>query len=250
MTKKIKEKTKKTENKRKNKYALIVLVAGSSKRFKSKIKKQFITVDGKPIFVHTIEAVLKFKFDRIILVTAKKDEKTVKRYIENSRIIKKYIVKNLVEIVEGGSERIYSVYNAMKYLKSNNPPKYVFIHDGVRPLVKLEELKMLEKSLIKNKAAILATKMVDTVKKVDSNNNITKTIDRTDLYRALTPQAFSFLEYYKSLEKYIRNIKKIATDDAEIYSAYAGKVSIVDSSSMNIKITEKKDLTLYLKLRK
>ncbi len=54
---------------------LIILIAGSSKRFEGKIKKQFIKVDGKPIFMHTLINILKFHFNNIILVSSKDEVK-------------------------------------------------------------------------------------------------------------------------------------------------------------------------------
>lgn len=227
-----------------NKNALILLIAGSSKRFGAKTKKQFIAIENKPIFVYTLESIVQFNFSRIILVVQKNDEYIVNKYIN------KYFKKKKIEIVYGADERVYSVYNAIKYLKENNPPKYIFIHDGVRPFVDKIELKSLEKELVKNNAAILAVKIVDTIKKVDSKNNIIETIDRTNLYRAATPQAFLFEKYLNAIEKYISNVSKMVTDDAEIYSMYEGKVLIVESSFKNIKITEKKDLEIYKKFRK
>ena len=79
--------------------------------------------------------------------------------------------------IEGGSERVYSVYNAMKFINENIKTDYVFIHDGVRPLVIKKELNALYDAALNNDAAILASKVVDTIKKTDKNNNIIETID-------------------------------------------------------------------------
>lgn len=234
------------------KKTLILLIAGSSRRFLGKIKKQFVKINNKPLFIYTLEAMLKFKFDNIIIVSPKEDLIKVKKIINNLEKIKN---KNIF-YVEGGSERVYSVYNAMKFIKENNiKTDFVFIHDGVRPIVSKKEIKELYEMVIKKNAAILASKVVDTIKKVDSKKNIVETIDRNFLYRAATPQAFNFKKYMTALERYMNDRKykkrlgkKIATDDAEIYSAYAGKVAIVECSANNIKITNKEDLNLFFNL--
>ena len=194
----------------KNYNTLILLIAGQSKRFGGKVKKQFIKVDNKPIFIHTLINILKFKFDNIVLVSSK-DE----------------------------------------YLNENNiKTDYVFIHDGVRPLVTKKEILNLYNYVLKNDAAILASKVTDTIKKVDDNNNITETIDRTYLYRAATPQTFNFNKYLKAISKYMNaDNKKLVTDDAEIYSKYSGKVGIIECSSNNIKITNREDLVIFKKLK-
>ncbi len=152
--------------------------------------------------------------------------------------------------IEGGSERVYSVYNAMKFINENIKTDYVFIHDGVRPLVIKKELNALYDAALNNDAAILASKVVDTIKKTDKNNNIIETIDRTYIYRAATPQVFKFDNYMKAINKYIADEDyHLPTDDAEIYSKYFGKVKIIECSSNNIKITKREDLDIFIKLK-
>lgn len=233
------------------KKTLILLIAGSSRRFLGKIKKQFVKINNKPLFIYTLEAMLKFKFDNIIIASLKEDLNNIKKTIS-----KNLLNSENIHYVEGGSERVYSVYNAMKFIKENNiKTDFVFIHDGVRPIVSKKEIKELYEMVIKKNAAILASKVVDTIKKIDSKKNIVETIDRNFLYRAATPQAFNFKKYMIAMERYMNDRKykerlgkKIATDDAEIYSAYAGKVAIVECSANNIKITNKEDLNLFLNL--
>ena len=237
------------------KKTLILLIAGSSRRFLGKIKKQFVKINNKPLFIYTLEAMLKFKFDNVIIVSPKEDLIKVKKIINNFAKANEIKNKNIF-YVKGGSERVYSVYNAMRFIKENNiKTDFVFIHDGVRPIVSKKEIKELYETVIKKNAVILASKVVDTIKKVDSKKNIVETIDRNFLYRAATPQAFNFKKYMIAMERYMNDIKykerlgkKIATDDAEIYSAYAGKVAIVECSANNIKITNKEDLNLFLNL--
>ena len=233
------------------KKTLILLIAGSSRRFLGKIKKQFVKINNKPLFIYTLEAMLKFKFDNVIIASLKEDLNNIKKTIS-----KNLLNSENIHYVEGGSERVYSVYNAMQFIKENNiKTDFVFIHDGVRPIVSKKEIKELYEMVIKKNAAILASKVVDTIKKVDSKKNIVETIDRNFLYRAATPQAFNFKKYMIAMERYMNDRKhkerlgkKIATDDAEIYSAYEGKVAIVECSANNIKITNKEDLNLFLNL--
>ncbi len=231
---------------------LIMLIAGSSKRFGGKVKKQFIKVDNKPIFIHTLCSMLKFNFKNIVLVSSEDEINNIKKIINNCVDIKSSVKKNIYYI-SGGSERVYSVYEAMKFL-NNSIEKiktdYVFIHDGVRPLVSKKEIKSLYECILECDAAILASKVVDTIKKADDNKKIVSTIDRTYLYRAATPQAFKFENYMNAIEKYMADKNKsLATDDAEIYSEYFGDVRIVECSSNNIKITNKEDLNIFIKLK-
>ena len=229
---------------------LVILVAGSSRRFGGKVKKQFIKVDNKPIFIHTLCSMLKFNFKNIVLVSSEDEINNIKKIINNCVDIKSSVKKNIYYI-SGGSERVYSVYNAMNFIKDNDiKTDYVFIHDGVRPLVTKKEIQALYDAVLETNAAILASKVVDTIKKVDENNNIIETIDRTYLYRAATPQAFKFDNYMTAIDKYINDKDtNLVTDDAEIYSKYYGDVKIIECSSNNIKITKKEDLNIFIKLK-
>ncbi len=235
-----------------NNTTLVILIAGSSKRFGGKVKKQFIKVDNKPIFIHTLINLLKFNFNNIVLVSAEEEIKNIKKYIEKEPLIKDKSKKNM-HYINGGNERVYSVYNAMNFLNEHREDiktDYIFIHDGVRPLVTKNEIKSLYESVLKYDAAILASKVVDTIKKTDENNDIIETIDRTYLYRAATPQGFKFDNYMQAIKKYIDDKdSSLVTDDAEIYSKYFGKVKILECSSNNIKITNKEDLDIFIKLK-
>ena len=125
---------------------LIILIAGSSKRFGGKVKKQFIKVDNKPIFIHTLFSMLKFNFKNIVLVSSKDEINNIKKIVQSYDIVKKNIY-----YISGGSERVYSVYEAMNFLNNHREDiktDYVFIHDGVRPLVSKKEIKSLYDSVI------------------------------------------------------------------------------------------------------
>lgn len=231
-------------------FTLVILVAGMSKRFGSKTKKQFILVDNKPIFIHTVNNLIKHEFCDVVIVSSECDLGIVKKYIQDEDLNTLY-PNTKIHYVVGGDERVYSVYNACEYLKNNTQTKYIFIHDGVRPLVSKSEIDNLKQNVENHNASILAIKVVDTIKSVSENKMITNTIDRTNLYRACTPQAFNFSFYYEAMSRYIKEIdvNQIATDDAEIYSKYIGNVFITECSIKNIKITEKKDLDIYKHLQ-
>ncbi len=227
---------------------LVVLIAGSSTRFSAdgKVKKQFLLIHDKPLFIHTLENLTKSNiFNSIVLVCQDEFRDDVNAYIAKHCAN----IKN-IDVIIGGADRVMSVYNAMCFLhnsqNSNSKTDYVFIHDGVRPIVSTDEICNLAKSVIDHGAAILAIKMTDTVKQVDQNGVVVKTLDRDKLYRAATPQAFEFSKYYDAISKCVaENKTSMMTDDAQIYTMYEeGNVRIVSCSSKNIKITTADDVTL------
>ncbi len=225
--------------------SLVILIAGNSTRFSKNgtIKKQFLLVHGKPLFIHTLENLTQSNiFNCIVVVCQTEYHDDVSASIATHC---KHIQN--IHIILGGCDRVESVYNAMHFLNEydNHKTDYVFIHDGVRPIVSEDEIHLLNKSVLEHDAAILAIKMTDTVKQVDQNGMITQTLDRDKLYRAATPQAFQFAKYYNAISQCIAEHKTTeVTDDAQIYSMYAQKVAIVPCSSKNIKITTEDDISL------
>ena len=121
----------------------VILAAGTSKRFRSDIPKQFIKYKGLMLFEHSIKKAKKTKlFNKIILVV----NNNHKKYINNFK-------DNKVKIIFGGNERYKSSFKALKFIKKYNP-KNVFIHDAARPNFSLKLLYKLNKRLKKNKCVV------------------------------------------------------------------------------------------------
>ena len=140
-----------------------------------------------------------------------------------------------VKIIQGGSTRQKSVYNALKVVKYG----YVLIHDGARPLVTNDIIKNTIDSTVKYGAVSVMTKTTDTIKEVDENGRIIKTIDRSKLYNTQTPQGFK-TDLIKSAHEKLKDGSY--TDDASMLEKLNVPVYIVNGSYTNIKITVKNDL--------
>ena len=125
-----------------NKITAIVLAAGSGSRMKSKTKKQFMEIKGKPVIWYSLFEFEKSRVDEIILVTGKEDIDYCKK-----EIVEKYNLKKIKNVVAGGSERYESVYNGLKEVTGN----IVLIHDGARPLINneiIERINTIAQALI------------------------------------------------------------------------------------------------------
>lgn len=201
------------------------------------VRKPFIMIGKKPIFFYTLEKFYKLKrIKEIIFVVNKGDLSTV---IEKwSDDLKTY---NVTKIIAGGERRQDSVYNGLSQLDPNT--KIVLVHDAVRPLVNNNVIETVIKKVDEKGAAIAASPMKSTVKKVNSNHKIIKTIPRYDLWMAQTPQGFKRDIIIKAYNK-IKNTKIEFTDDAEVVEKYGHKVEIVSGSYDNIKITTREDLKI------
>ncbi|MFW5951893.1 MAG: IspD/TarI family cytidylyltransferase, partial [Gemmatimonadota bacterium] len=119
----------------------------------------------------------------------------------------------------------------------------VLIHDGARPLVTVAIVDRALRAAASGTGAIAAVPVTDTLKVIDDDGAITATVDRRDLWRAQTPQAFPremiVDAYRRAAEEGVA-----ATDDAALVERYGGRVVVVEGDARNLKITRPEDLGL------
>ncbi len=143
-----------------------------------------------------------------------------------------------IKIIEGGITRQESVYKGLLGCVNCD---FVLIHDGARPMVTSEIIKQAIIMVQEKKALTVAAKTIDTIKQVDENLKIIKTIDRTSLYNTQTPQAFEYKLIKNAHEKLIgQNF----TDDAGMLEFLGYDVYILEGDYKNIKITTKNDIEI------
>ena len=203
----------------------IILAAGESKRFNSKIPKPYYFYKGKPLIKHSIDKVNNHKkFHKILVVINKKH----KKFVKNLKIKK-------VKIIYGGQTRAESSYKALKSIKKDNVSK-VFIHDAARPNFSLNLLKNLFKGLKSYGCVVPTIKTNDSVKL--KNKNRTINLKRENIYLTQTPQAFN----YKELFQLQKDISSKITDDANLFISAGKKIKIINGEINNNKITSIKDV--------
>lgn len=215
--------------------SVIIVAAGLGKRMKSNINKQYILLKDKPIVARTIE---KFEqnecIDEIIIVT-KEDEVDYCKI----NIVKKYDFKKVKDIVVGGKQRQDSVYNGLQSCSEDS--KVVLIHDGVRPFIKNQEITDIIKQTLESRACVTGVRVKDTIKVVDSDNNIIDTPNRENLWAVHTPQSFLYdiiLDAHEKCKSEGWNV----TDDSMLVEKVGIKVKMIEGSYDNIKITSPEDL--------
>lgn len=212
------------------KLSVIVTAGGSSSRY-GKTNKLLEKIEGKEVILHSIEAFLPFKPCEIIVSASEDFEPELRTLLVKNGLDK-------VKIVRGGATRQASVYNALKFCET---PDYAAIHDAARPLIKQEDIRNCINKAVETKAAIVAVKAVDTIKKTDNRGKIVETPDRNSLWYVQTPQIFDYnliMEAHKKLEG--GNF----SDDSGMVEAMGKDVFISEGSYSNIKITTKKDIYL------
>ena len=213
---------------------VVIPASGVGTRFGAALPKQFLELKGEPILRRTIAA-----FAQMDMI----DEIAVAVPTGYAKMVEGYGFNKVRHIVEGEANRAASVYKALKRLPKDT--EIVLIHDGVRPFVTAELIQTVADAVKKHGAAIACTPVTDTIKQAAPAMQIEKTLDRNQLWRAQTPQGFTYdiiMQAYRQAEK--NGILHQATDDSALVERLGIPVYIVPSSPRNIKITTAEDLAV------
>ena len=219
----------------------IVPAAGSGKRLKKSCDKPFIEINSKPLLFYALKALETSPLiDEIILVVAKK------RISMALNLVRRFRFKKVSKIVRGGKTRSESVANGLKLLKKSNAD-YVFIHDGVRPFLEKSLIERCIKAAKKFGSSVACVRVKPTIK-AERKGFILKTLERSALLEAQTPQVFRkdlILKAYKN-----KKMLFSSTDDSRLVEKSGHKVRVVAGSNKNIKVTTPEDLLLAKALLK
>jgi 2-C-methyl-D-erythritol 4-phosphate cytidylyltransferase len=214
----------------------IIAAAGQGTRIGGSRAKQFLELAGTPIIIHTLRSFeLCEAIQEIILVLPAQDTAGF------LAIAKKHRLRKLSKIVPGGTTRAESVLKGLLAVRSATA-EIIAVHDGVRPFVTVDEINQTVKAAEVNEAAILVAAVTETIKEV-STGIVAKTLTRTALRRALTPQCFRF-ELLRRAYEQVDVLDPELTDESSLVERLGVKVTIVEGSSRNIKITNQEDLAL------
>lgn len=218
------------------KIAVIIAAGGKSERFGEGEKKTFARLDGRPVFIRTLEAFINREdVCQTILVVPSDDLDEVKeKFGPNLGFMG-------VKLVGGGTERYESVANGLAEVRED--AEFVAVHDAVRPCVTDAMVDAVFAEAGKSGAAILASPLHGTIKRASDAGVIEATIPRENLYEAQTPQVFKrelLIHAYANRPEDCTQI----TDDAQLVEAAGHPVALVKSDPTNLKITTKADMTL------
>lgn len=223
----------------------LIVAAGQGLRMGSAQRKQYLKLCGSPVLVRTLRV-----FDRspdirsIVVVVPSSEMDFCKKEILSSASLESH-----VQLIAGGRRRQDSVFNGLEHL--GDARGVVLIHDGVRPLVSTALIHDCIQGALQWGACIPVIPVVDTLKRIDSQDNILGTMPRQSIRMAQTPQAFS-LPIIRRAHQEARRLGREATDDASLVEAMGIPVHVITGSRENIKITTPEDLAYaeaLLKLR-
>ena len=221
----------------KQKYAAIVLAAGSGKRMNSQVHKQYLIIQDRPVLYYSLKEFEDSAVDEIVLVVGKGEEEFCRR-----EIVDKYGISKVKAIVEGGKERYHSVFEG---LKQTSDADYVLIHDGARPFVNQKIIRRCMLEVPEYQACVVGMPVKDTIKIADEEGYAKQTPDRKNVWMIQTPQTFSYALIYEAYEEMLKTEDTAITDDAMVLERTKGKKSkLIEGSYRNIKITTPEDLLI------
>ncbi|OED74948.1 2-C-methyl-D-erythritol 4-phosphate cytidylyltransferase [Vibrio crassostreae] len=213
----------------------VVPAAGVGSRMKADRPKQYLKIHGKTILEHTIEKLLSHPQVAQIVVAISDDDPYYPDLALN--------LNPQVFRVSGGSERADSVLSALNYIAEQQLSDWVMVHDAARPCVQLSDIdKLISGAMSHDVGAILAAPVRDTMKR-GAQGQIEHTVERADLWHALTPQMFRAKPLWKALSEALQQGASI-TDEASAFEWKGLSPALVAGRSDNFKITQPEDLAL------
>jgi 2-C-methyl-D-erythritol 4-phosphate cytidylyltransferase len=216
----------------------LIPAAGLGKRMNAQIPKQYLLLKGKSILEHSLNCLLSHpRIQKVILVIAKDDHCWPS--------IEPKLPPDRFWVAQGGAERYLSVYaGLMQLAEIASPEDWVLVHDAVRPYVQLEIIQRLIAAVENHSVGgLLAMPVRDTLKLTDERGVVIKTIERSRVWQAQTPQMFRLGILIAALEQVIAANHPV-TDESAALEYIGAQPLVVPGSASNIKITYPEDLRI------
>ena len=203
----------------------------------SAVPKQYLELNGRLVIDHTIERLLLHpSIDGLYLALSEEDA-----LWDRSEFARH---PDLVR-VPGGTERCYSVRNALQALSPRaRAHDWVLVHDAARPCIRRSDIDHLIRMASGHEVGgLLGVPVSDTIKRTDAADRIVDTVDRNHLWRAFTPQMFRFGTLYGALTTALE-AGFLVTDEASAVERAGHSPIMVEGHADNLKITRPEDLPL------
>ena len=212
----------------------VIVAGGKGTRTNMDVPKQFYEVFGKPLLYYTIKKFCDIKsIDEIILVVP------CDYVVYTNDFVKALNLDKVTKITIGGATRQESVLNGIK--ETNKKCTFVAIHDGARPFIDKDAIKMCIQDAKKYGAAAVGKKCVDTLKKADDNLIIKETVNREEIWQINTPQIFK-KDIILNAHTKAKDDNINATDDCALLERLGYEIKITPTEKNNLKITTYDDI--------
>jgi 2-C-methyl-D-erythritol 4-phosphate cytidylyltransferase len=217
---------------------VVVPAAGYGQRMGADLPKQYLPLAGKPVMRWTLEALLAHPRVAGVMLSVAAEDTRWKECVPQD-------AGPRVRSVTGGAQRAESVEAGLLALgKDVAEDSWVMVHDAVRPCVHPQDIERLVSGLEGDAVGgLLAAASADTMKQVDLENRVAATLDRRQVWRALTPQMFRFGTLCQAYA-HAREADRVPTDESGAIEALGLKPKLIVGRADNVKITQPEDLGL------
>lgn len=219
-------------------YWAIIPAAGIGTRIGADRPKQYLSLGGKPLLAHTIDRVRRHpRLAGVVVVIAPQDHYWPTLTLAPG--------KTRLMVTVGGDERCHSVLNGLLFLRDcAHAEDWVLVHDAARPLLRQRDVNALMDQLASHSVGgVLGAPVSDTIKRCSANREIETTVDRSQLWRAFTPQMFRLGALTLALQQALAS-GELVTDEAQAMERAGHRPRMIEGHSDNIKITRPEDLAL------
>lgn len=219
-------------------------MGGRGTRFGAKIPKQFVEVDGHPVFTYLLEAYEQFdEVDSLYIVCHKDWIPFTEKWITNLKL------KKVKKILSGGNSRSQSVQFGLNAIASQaKPSDVVLIHDVTHPFIDTENVKKCIIATQSVGAATLAGSCFDTMYKTNEEECIEKVIPREKIVSATAPECFRFDTVYPLYKDKSEEELECMTSAGAMMVANGQPVKVIRTPFINLKITLYEDMEAFKKL--
>lgn len=215
----------------------VIPAAGTGSRMALSVPKQYMSIAGQTVLEHTLSRFCQHPgIDAVVTVVARDDQRWSQLGISGHQKIRR---------ADGGIERMHSVLNGLRQLEQEaQPDDWVLVHDAARPCIRNEDISQLITKLADHPVGgLLGWPVRDTMKRVNENDEVTATIDRSNLWHALTPQMFR-LGKLKAAIEHVIEADVVVTDEAQALERLGLQPKFIKGAPDNIKITLNSDLVM------
>ena len=227
-------------------YFALIPAAGSGSRLRSVLPKQYVTIAGVPMLQYALETfAAAAPITQIFVVVATDDG-----HIDSLLTAAPHLRERITVLRSGGSTRQQTVLNGLQAIRhalgeTLAPLDWILVHDAARPGLTKELIdKLITEVGDDATGGLLALPVADTVKYAERGRSV-KTLARTNLWTAQTPQMFRFERLLRALE-----VATEVTDEASAIESIGFQPILVEGSSQNFKVTLPDDIVLATALLK
>ena len=226
----------------------LILAAGTDARFEMDVPKQFVNVNNRPMIVYTLERFQEHPdIDEIVVVCLDGWQEMVRAYG------KQFGITKLKAILPGGKNAQQSTYHGLDYMIRQMDMKQgdiVVIHDAIRPMVSQELISKSIQKCIKSGMGVAAIHVMDAIMRSEDGKSGFENIERNEIMKIQTPQAFDFKYIWDMHNQAIAQGKIGFWDNTGMLTSMGEKIYFSEGSDFNMKVNTTEGVAMFKALYK